>query len=370
MAEDYCEIEPDAIFHIPYEYGDVLAAILGAKKVEGFYKTYARQLAPAMSAVMYMISKYTLIPTEMKTTKLTFLKSRTIFSCCFETRVMEALVSKGLKEVRPPESKGQMAYQPGRSTQLCVAIGLDEAEQMDDLAFQWSADQKKAFDSARHATICRVMQKEAGAGKFTQAYLTGRTYRYRDRLGFQNFPMGRGIGPGTKLSPDQFSAFQGTNEALTMPNDVYVWTGSFSDDNNPIAKWAKVLSGEVQTALDRTWAWSERNFVDYHLTGKKAPQYFVFRKTGDKSSPNLEKPPMLGVTPIERAYEATQLGISLKFHQDDEPANAYGYSMIWQSTKTSFASIAYRLQDIRNHWNPQYRYCVDNYFVGKINYGS
>lgn len=116
--------------------------------------------------------------------------------------------------------------------------------------------------------------------------------------------MGRGIGPGTKLSPDQFSAFQETNDALTMPNDVYIWTASFSDDNNPIAKWAKLLSGEVQTALDRTWAWSERNFVDYHLSGKKAPQYFVYRKTGDKSSPQLSAPPMLGSTPIERAYEA------------------------------------------------------------------
>ena len=370
-SDDYCEIEPDAIFSIRYEIGDVLAAIHEAKKVESFYKTYARQLAPALSSIMYMISKYTLIPTEMKTTKLTFLKSRTIFSCSFETRVMEALVSKALKEVRPPESKGQMAYQPGRSTQLCVAIGLDETEQFEDLAFQWSADQKKAFDSARHATICRVMQKEAGAGKFTQAYLSGRTYRYRDRIGFQNFPMGRGIGPGTMLSPDQFSAFQGTNDALTMPNDVYVWTASFSDDNNPIAKWAKVLSGEVQTALDQTWSWSQRNFVDYHLSGKKAPQYFVFRKTGDTSSPKLASPPMLGSTPIERAYEATQLGISLKFHRDDEQASVHGYTMVWKSTKTSFSSIAYRLQDIRNHWNPQYRWdCVDNYFIGKINYGS
>ena len=91
----------------------------------------------------------------------------------------------------------------------------------------------------------------------------------------------------------------------------------------------------------------------------------MFRKTGDKSSPKLASPPLLGTTPIERAYEAAQLGISIKFHRDDEPANAYGYTMVWKSTKTSFSSIAYRLQDIRHQWNPQYRWdCVDSYFVG------
>lgn len=85
----------------------------------------------------------------------------------------------------------------------------------------------------------------------------------------------------------------------------------------------------------------------------------------------MESPPLLGSTPIERAYKATQLGISLKFYRDDEPASKHGYIMVWESTKTSFASIAYRLQDIRNYWNPKYRWdCVDSYFVGKINYGS
>lgn len=94
-----------------------------------------------------------------------------------------------------------MAYQKGRGTALCVAIGLDAAEQLDDLGFQWSADQKKAFDSGRHVTICQIMQKEAGAGEFHYQYLKGRNYRFQGKLGFRDFPMGRGFAPGGGLSP-------------------------------------------------------------------------------------------------------------------------------------------------------------------------
>lgn len=370
--EDWNHIVPDRHFKVPHSIKDVEEAINSAKKIDSFYKRYAKQIAPAFSAIMYLVSKYFLIPTECKITKLTFLKSRTIFSCSFETRILETLVIQGLDAVMPPDDTGQMAYQSGRSTGLCVAIGLNEAEKLDDLGLQWSADQKKAFDSARWAPICRVFQKQAGAGEFMHQYFTGRNYRFRDKLGFSRFPMGRGTPPGVLLAPKQFKAFQSTDESMSIHNAVWICPGNFSDDKMPLTRWISVLNGQVQAALDQTWRWSQENHVSYHLTGDKAPEYYVLRKSTDKSSTDIGSEGLvLGSTKIERAYEACQLGISIRYFKDDEPTNEYGYKLIWQSKKSPFSRLAYRFQDIRNWWDPEMRWkCVDSYMIGKLSYGS
>ena len=367
---DWDHIVPDKQFRIPYSVKDVEEAILGAKKTDSFYKRFAKQIAPAFSAIMYLVSKYFLIPTECKVLKLTFLKTRTIFSCSFETRILETLVKKGLDEAMPPDDTGQMAYQKGRSTGLCVAIGLNEAEKLDDLGFQWSADQKKAFDSARWAPICQVYQQKAGAGEFTYQYFKNRNYRYNGELGFKRFPMGRGTPPGDLISPDQFISFQSTDKSMTLANPTWKWPGPFSDDKMPTTSWENVKNGKVQEALDQTWRWSQDNYVDYHLTGDKAPEYYILRKATDQSTIDPIRL-LLGTTEIKRAYETCQLGISIEYFRDDEPTNQYGYKLVWKSKKSPFSRLAYRFQDIRNWWDPEMRWkCVDSYVVGKLGYAA
>ena len=368
---DWDYIVPDRQFRIPWSVKDVEEAIMSAKKIDGFYKRYAKQIAPAFSAIMYIVSKYFIVPSECKITKLTFLKSRTIFSCNFETRILETLVNKGLDEVWPDDEHGQMAYQKGRSTQLCVAIGLDESEKHTDLCLQWSADQQKAFDSARHSTICQVFQKEAGAGEFTHQFFTNRNYRYNGELGFKRFPMGRGAPPGDLISPRQFSAFQSTDVSSSLRNPTYEWPANFSDDKFGLVRWHNVVNGKLQESLNATWKWSQDNFVDYHLSGKKAPEYFVIRKKSSVTKPEIAQGLFLGETEVKRGYETCQLGITIRYYRDDETASDHGYSLTWESKKSPFARLAYRFQDIRHWWDPEMRWrCVDSYMIGKISYGS
>ena len=365
------DIVPDAQFVIPYSEEVILEEFKKLKKVDSFYKRFKYALTPALSAIAYAMSKSSLFPSECKIMKLCFLKSRTIFSADFLTKLLEGLVIRGLDEVMPEETLGQFAYQPGRSTLLCVAFGLNEAEKVDDLAFSFSADQKKAFDSARHATICQVMQKEAGAGEFTYQYFSGRNYRFKGELGFKNQPQGRGTPPGSRLGPKQFGKFQGTDLAITFLNEAWLSPGAFSDDKAPIAVWARVLDGSVSRALESTWKWSQENFVDYHLVGKKKPEYYIFRKAGVSTSTQLPFELKLGPCVIERKYEMVQLGIFVRFFEDHEVANKHGYYLDWKSTKTQFSRMAYRLQDVRHMWSPQMRWRMCKvYILGKLQYGS
>ena len=348
-------------------------AIKTAKKIDSFYKNYASEIAPAFSVIMYMVDKYHVVPSECKITKLAFLKTRTIFSCSFETRILETLIKRGLDEAIEGVETSQMAYQKNRSTQLCVAVGLNEAEKLDDLGFQWSADQKKAFDSAYWTTIAQTFQRKAGAGNLLFNYFQKRNYRFRGKLGFQRFPMGRGAPPGTIMSPLLFAfGFQGTDKSVAVGNPTYKWEGNFSDDKQPLAEWSKVMDGSLQKALDDTWKWSQDNFVDYHLTGSKAPEYYILRKKGDKSRPDIGPNGLkLGVTELTRAYETCQLGISIQYFKDDEIPNDFGYKLVWKSKKCPFSRLAYRFQDIKDWWDPEMRWkCVDAYMIGKLNYGS
>lgn len=48
---DFIHIESDAIFSISYDVGEIVSAILEAKKIDNFYKTHAKTIAPAFSVI-------------------------------------------------------------------------------------------------------------------------------------------------------------------------------------------------------------------------------------------------------------------------------------------------------------------------------
>jgi len=138
-----------------------------------------------------------------------------------------------------------------------------------------------------------------------------------------------------------------------------------------VTKWTNVLSGKVQKALDATWKWSRDNFVDYHITGKKAPEYYVFIKKGCTTDQELKTPLLLGDTPLKRSYELVQLGVFVCFYKCQDEASQHGYFLDWRSTKTQFNRMAWRLQQIRDYWNPQMRWRTCRvYILGKLMYAS
>ena len=369
--EQFEDIVPDAQFEIPYDVKTLEEEFKKLKKVDTFYKEYRDALIPSLSAIAYALHKSHMFPSECKIMKLCFLKSRTIFSADFLTKIFEALAIRGLDAVLPEETLGQMAYQKGRSTVLCVAYGLNEAEKLDDLGICYSADQVKAFDSARWATICQVMQKEAGAGEFHYQYFSGRNYRFKGELGFKDQPQARGTMPGSKLGPKQFGKFQSSDRGSTLENPIWLWPGTFSDDKVQLTAWFNLLNGKFQEALTSTWNWSQENFVAYHLSGKKAPEYNIFRKNGCNTSTALPHELLLGETPVKRGYELTQLGVFVRFFRDEEVANNYGYWLDWKSTKTQFPRIAERLKQIKDSWDPPMRRrTVTTYLEGKLSYAA
>ena len=156
-------------------------------------------------------------------------RKRSIFYLDFLAKVIESVVDGSVKEDMPPESEGQFAYQKGRSTDLCVAIGLHRIECSDEICVNVDFDCKKAFDSTYWKTVIQQMERKTGSGEFFLDYLQDRHYifdinkstgkRTRDVYhGFTERKMGRGAPPGTVLGPTLFSEFQETDTAMNLSN--------------------------------------------------------------------------------------------------------------------------------------------------------
>ena len=340
------------------------------KKVDKFYKLHANVLATPISVLLQAIEATQTFPESCKVTNLALLPKRTIFSLDFLAKILEDVIGESMDDLLPPEMEGQFAYQKGRSTEACVAIGLQKIEECPESCVNTDFDCKKAFDSTYWKTVVQEMERRIGAGSFFLDYLSGRTYIYDCRKGFIDRLMGRGTPPGTKLGPRLFSIFQETDYAMNLSNDTWLWPGKFSDDKSPIARWENVRNGRMQEALDGTWSWREENHIDYHLIGDKRPKYYVFRKHDDEMEDYNSIGLRMGEHPIERDYEKVQLGIRMRVFKDDEVPNKAGYELNWRG-KEALSRLTYRLHDMKYSWLPEFtRTCVTSYVIGKLQYGS
>jgi len=368
-------------FSVRHDVEFIFEKIKSLSKVDKFFKRHAKQLAKPLSILLYAIQESQEYPRQLKIANLVLLDKRTIFYLDFLAKIFEACVDESLDDLLPPETEGQFAYQKNRSTDLCVAIGLHKVECSTEKCINIDFDCKKAFDSTYWKTVIQTMESKTGSGKFFLSYLSGRSYifdinRYSDKAypgfykGFSEKTMGRGAPPGTILGPRLFSEFQETDTAMNLSNKTWIWPGKFSDDKSPIAIWSNLKKGLVQEGLDGTWEWRGENHIDYHVTGPKRPFWYVFRKdTADVSDHNTVDLRM-GDYPIERAYEKVQLGIRMKFFEDTEHGNKYGYSLEWRG-KLPLGRTSYRLQDMKFIWKPEFiRTCVQSYVVGKLQYGA
>ena len=127
-------------------------------------------------------------------------------------------------------------------------------------------------------------------------------------MGFQKEPRIRGYWPGGKWAPHLFCTFQGSNHWIDKSQDVWLSTGKFSDDASPAADWNRVINGDVARQLGGVFQWSCDHFIKFHLTGKKAPKYYVYRKESDPVA-DYHTDLKFGDTSFIRDYEKRQLGI-------------------------------------------------------------
>jgi len=354
----------------------ILKRIKSIKRVDPFFKTHAELIAEPISAILSMIKKSELFPTPCKIAQLALIPGRTIFYLVFLPKLLEDIIDFAVKEAMPPETEGQMAYLPNRSGNLCVAIGLNAVEQCDEVVVNAEWDQTKAFDSANWGAICCEYERQAGIGKFIWDYLQNRTYRFvydvngNSRTGFSKKPMGRGTWPGTIMGPTIFSTFQATNAAMNRSNPVWLWTGKFSDDCSPMARFSSVLNGDVQQQLDSIWEWKTANNIGFHVVGKKRPFYYIFRRAVCSNGGSRDVQLKFGEHVFDRAFQKRQLGVNIHLFKDDEQANEYGYRLEWEG-KRPLSGLCYRLQDMKSVWTTEFmRTCVQAYVVGKLQFAS
>ena len=367
-------------FEIKTDKEFILKRVRGLNKVDPFFKTHADELAGPLSVLLEFMKRSRKFPTPCKVANLVLIPpptNRTIFYLDFLPKLLEDVVDISLREALPPETEGQMAYIKNRSGNLCVAIGLDQVELCDQVVINTEWDQTKAFDSAQWEAICIEYERLIGAGEFMWDYLNDRTYKYiydvngKTRYGFQDQPMGCGTWPGTIIGPGVFSTFQSTNTAMRKSNPVWLWTGKFSDDCSPLAKWDEFTNGNVQLQLDSIWDWSVRTHIGFHLTGKKRPFYYIFRKDCETFNNQCWDADLkFNTTQFDRGYEKRQLGVSVKLFRDTEQPNKYGYILEWKGKKP-LSNLSYRLQEMRYIWSPEFiRTCVQAYVVGKLQFAS
>ena len=388
--EEYEDIEPDAYFDIKPSLSRTRAIIGGLNKVDPFYKKYAEQLAPALTLILEIVNQTHLFPTSCKISKLTFLPKRTIFSLDFMAKFIERAIQNAFDEVKPADRYGQFAYQPNRSCELVVAIGLNEVEKAGVPCVGFGLDAKKAFDTARWSTMGRVLQQQCNGGRLWYNYCQGRTYRFRGKHGFQRQPMGRGAPPGAILAPSAFAGFQTTDTEMTClgKTGAWVWPGLFSDDKNPIGTVYSLRSGRIQAALNSSVQWSKDNFVNYHMTGDKKPVCYVFRSNSQSFQDSELSDLRFDGQPIDRAYVNWQLGFCQRFFDDDftgysgtgkcsrDPAKtgAYEYFLDWTAAREGRATLnrlGHRFQDVKHVWSPDFvRTTLRSFMLGKIHYGA
>ena len=360
---------------IKREKGFVEERIRSMKKCDAFYKEHKETLSGPISAILGIIERSRKFPTNCKQANLALLPSRTIFYLDFFPKIIEDCIDTSFKAAMPEETEGQMAYKPDRCGNHCIAIGLDEVENCDQPVINSEWDQVKAFDSAPWGPVVLEYEKHIGWGEFVWDYLQESSYTTRvydvnrkPHRGFQQRKRGRGFWPGTIKGPTYFSCFQGTNSAMNKSNPIWLWPSKFSDDCSPLAKWDDYLNGGVQNSLDDIWEWSRTNFINFHLSGKKRPMYYVYRKQDQTGIFDAQL--KFGDCIFDREYTKRQLGIAIKVFKDSETSNAHGYELEWTG-KRPLSPLCYRLQDMKYVWDTDFmRRCTQAYVVGRLQFGS
>ena len=356
------------------------------RKCEYMIKIHRDLLLDPLFVILKMIKKAGYFPKALRTSRLTFLPTRCIFSLDAITKIVESslalsfnkCVREHYKEHGDPH---QMAYEPGRGTTSCNLITYSLC---DIILFktkkpiaQIFADLVKAFNKANRSVMLCEIQRIAGAGDICRSRFQGRVYTFEDMVRGQNF--NRGVDPGSPISVVLFKLFMNTDVSLTSLNDKIVWASCYSDDRAPIIPADDAVSGVAQEAFDGSTKWSEETACEYHghlksdgSANKKGPKFLEFKKRGMASESCFSELSLSGHELLHTS-NMRELGLNVSTDKNVPKSSSllakHGY--FFRPENERLCAIAYRIQDVKYDYPPKFlQRMVSCYFNGIVRFGS
>ena len=421
---------------------DMLEFIKSRKKIDSFYKIHAEYFAEPLFVLLKLMEAADYFPIELRTIKATFINGpRTIFSLEAVGKILEGVLTVEFTDclIRYYDENGHpggFAYTPGRGVESCMCYGLTEIEvaaRAEKIApIQVACDLKKAFNSTPWDEMVKVVQTVAGAGKLMQSRQTNRMYTHDGELRHHGGVDENGVAkgnrgecPGAPLSVFGFDVVINSDHSTTRHNKSLLCCPNYSDDRNITCAGSKVESGEMQLTIscdnafnweskdcDRedlwglppcAYCWAKRRGMQFHETGKKAPDCLAFCPTvkGEKVRvPEGGNELMLASVSIPIVDRQKTLGLSVATHPRVEgrdkniskndsgkpeyknPKSQGTYvSQAWEMIAKNgyflepdmrfLTSAAYRLQQLKDEQTPVRIWkTVMGHYVGKLRFCS
>ena len=243
-------------------------------------------------------------PESLRTSKLSFIPGRVIFSLFAINKIIESIFTDCLtrcRDLRYEIEKADpiaCAYVKDRGTESCNAISYTYVEyamnKWRTAAIQIAADLQKAFNKANRPKILTELQITSQSAELARTRFHNRWYEFKGQK--------RGLGPllktnqgtdaGSALAVFYFGTFMDSDCHFSNFNKYVLWSSYYSDDRCPIisAKDISESNSEIcgaQATLDGTWQWAKEHSVTYHTLGKKACEILIFQKTIDNEKVHL-----------------------------------------------------------------------------------
>ena len=370
----YEKIEPENHFILKHTVKKTLEIIRKTKKIDIFYKNHATELAPHICWLINYIGELHHFPKACRSSKLTFLPSRAIFSLealpkIFEVAMKDAFDVCFERELRNFDP-GNMAYRKKSGVVLTTFLTFDSVERNEEGTVQTFCDAVKAFNASNRTEVLNEYQRVCGAGKLMRSWFEDRVYLFEGKE--RGLEFDRGVPAGTLCGVDGFTLFVNKNNAMNTRNPHIREVAKYSDDDSPSFSMSSVTDGGLQWSLDETFEWMTNMGGDYHLSGDKEPVLMVYLKKGQEATDELDRI-NLGGKNLKRVYKQRFLGVNVKVRDDSMAASKYidsfGYELEWPVEKLK--SMAYRIQSLKDKFHPTFlKLMVNSYFAGSVRFAA
>ena len=406
----------------PRNYPEHLPQLINSmKKVDKVFRLHRHILAEPIFILCKLMSLTHYWPLILRTSKMTFIPGRSIFSLKPLNKIIEGVQTDCLTRCRDIKIRisGRdplaCAYFRDRGTESCNLISYTVAER--DMrehklpVIQIAADLQKAFNKAHRPRIVSEMQVASQSGSLVVSRFDGRWYEYngQKRGVGPELPANRGTDAGSTVAVFEFSAFMDTDCFFSNFNEYVLWASYYSDDRCPIISGRHIgdVVGDAcgaEKTLIGTWNWSQQHGVSYHMSGKKAceliilkmkdckselfPKKLVTYDVSDASGSIIKKSKLsLGGQDITVVEKMTVLGLTIastpfatifsdpqkqKIHLKQAQRNIQKFGYLFDITLKDYKFTAYRIRDfLRTNYTPRkIRELVSSYLGGRIRFCS
>ena len=388
---DYRTVTPERKFKV--DHWDPLANeedylgdyISKKKKIDPLYKHHAYSLSNPTFTLLKLIEKTNYFPEVLRTSKMTPLPARFIFSAEALPKIIESVLALEFNECMQADYElngdpHQMAYEPNRGTTSCNAITFTHVDinmYHRQPSIQKFIDVRKAFNVLCRSLMIYLLHKIAGAGPLLASRFHKRTYIDPNGNIRSCEKHNTGVDAGLPIPVCAFKAGINSDTSLTSKNPNIDWGSVYSDDRSGLSRSGKAL----QSAIDRSCAWSLKYHHPYHdgirccldnagvSKCKKFPAVMAYFRRGmciPDDFLNLK----LGSVPFVMTTFQRILGLNVS---TDHSAPGYkptiakfGYCFLPEVNRIK--SLAYRVQDTKCEFIPSFkRMMILCYFCGVLN---